>query len=66
MYLRYVIWTNSFGGFATLLDITESNVVSLDGQFLKLDFKQQGWMFLAVYIEYFMSLISGSDIERFL
>jgi hypothetical protein len=32
----------------------------------KLGFKQQSWIFLAVYTEYLMSLMAGSDIERFL
>jgi hypothetical protein len=29
-YVRYVIWTKSVGHFATLLEITTSNGVSLD------------------------------------
>jgi hypothetical protein len=64
-YVRYVIWTHSVGGCATLLEIT-SNGVSLECQFLKLGFIQHCWIILAVHIEYSMELIRGNEIERFL
>jgi len=56
----------SVGGFATLLEITTSNGTSLACQILKVVFIQQSWIFSTVYIEYLMSLISESYIERFL